>query len=204
MTLAVKGSACTIVYLHGFRSAPASVKAQQLRAAVDRLPWDYRPTLHIPALYHGPARAMAEVSAWVDARADNSRLTFVGSSLGGFYATWLAERYAARAVLINPSVRPFDDLAAWMGVQTNLYTGEVFEVTDAHFAELHALYVDRLTDLSRYFLLVQSGDEMLDWRTAVPRYAGGWQYIEGGGDHAYAGFDRRIPEILRFAGVTTE
>jgi predicted esterase YcpF (UPF0227 family) len=144
------------------------------------------------------------VSAWVDAHADTSRLTFVGSSLGGFYATWLAEQYAARAVLINPSVHPFDDLAAWKGIQNNFYTGEVFEVTDAHFAELRALYVDRLADLSRYFLLVQSGDEVLDWRTAVTRYAGGWQCVAGGGDHAFTGFDRHLPEILRFAGVTPE
>jgi predicted esterase YcpF (UPF0227 family) len=142
---------------------------------------------------------MAEVSAWVDAHADASRLAFVGSSLGGFYATWLAERYGARAVLINPSVRPFDDLAAWKGVQTNLYTGEAFEVTDAHFAELRALYVEHLADPARYFLLVQSGDEVLDWRTAVARYAGGWQYVEGGGDHSFAGFERHLPEILRFA-----
>ena len=90
---------------------------------------------------------------------------------------------------------------AWKGRQTNLYTGEVFEVTDAHFAELRALYVEQLADPSRYFLLVQAGDEVLDWRTAVARYAGAWQYVEGGGDHAFAGFDRHLPEILRFAGV---
>ena len=201
MTAGAPRSAHTLVYLHGFRSAPASVKAQQLRAAVDRLPAAVRPTLHVPALHHDPALAIQEVSDWVDAHADASRVTFVGSSLGGFYATWLAEHFSARAVLVNPSVRPFDDLAAWKGVQTNLYTGEAFEVTDAHFAQLRALHVERLAVPSRYFLLVQAGDEVLDWRLAVARYAGGWQCVEGGGDHAFAGFDRHLPEILRFAAA---
>jgi predicted esterase YcpF (UPF0227 family) len=190
-----------IVYLHGFRSAPASIKAQQVQAAVAALPEAARPLLHIPALHDGPLLAIAAVVAWVEAHASEAPLTFIGSSLGGFYATWLAEHYDARAVVINPSVRPYDDLARWRGVQTNLYTGEEFEVTDQHFAELRALAVEQLRDPSRYFLLVRTGDELLDWRHAVARYAGGWQSVEGGGDHGFTDFARHLPEVLRFAGV---
>ncbi len=191
-----------IVYLHGFRSSPASVKAQRLQAAVAALPEGQRPRLHVPSLAHRPAQAIAAVAAWVDRHAAATTLTFVGSSLGGFYATHLAERFGARAVLVNPAVHPERDLAPWLGVQTNLYTGEAFEVIPAHFAELAALAVGRVTRPERYFLLVESGDEVLDYREAVAHFSGAWQYVRGGGDHTFTEFAAQIPAILRFAGVT--
>jgi predicted esterase YcpF (UPF0227 family) len=187
-----------IVYLHGFRSSPLSVKARAMVRAVDALPAAERPTLVVPDLGHSPAAAIATVLALVDDHRDLAPVAFVGSSLGGYYATWLAERLGARAALINPAVRPFDDLAPYRGTQTNMYSGERFEVTDAHFEELRALAVPRITRPDRYFLLVQSGDEVLDWREAVSHYAGAWQFVQGGGDHAFEGFDAQIPAILRF------
>jgi len=191
----------TIVYLHGFRSSPASQKAQHLQAVVNDLPAAQRPVLHVPTLTDRPAVAIAGVADWVTQHADPRDLTFVGSSLGGYYATHLAERFDARAVLVNPTTRPYDDLAAWRGVQTNLYTGESFEVTDAHFAELRALAVPRITRPERYFLLVETGDEVLDYRLAVAFYAGAWQYVRGGGDHSFQDFAAQVPAILRFCGV---
>lgn len=193
----------TIVYLHGFRSSPSSVKARQLREAVAALPKPLRPALHVPALDDRPAVAMAAILE--RARdADPDALTFVGSSLGGFYATHAAERVGARAVLINPAVRPYDDLLAYRGRQANLYTGAPFDVTDEHFREWRALAVGAITRPSRYWLLVQSGDEVLDYREAIRFYAGAWQYVRGGGDHSYAGFDAVIGAVLRFAGVGGE
>ena len=196
-------SSPTIVYLHGFRSSPASVKATALAAAVAALPAAIRPRLHVPALEFAPAQAIAGVERWVREHvpAPGSALTFVGSSLGGFYATHLAEETGARAVLINPAIRPYDDLAAYAGTQTNLYTGATFVVAPAHFDELRALAVPRITRPARYFLLVQSGDEVLDWREAVAFYGGAWQYVESGGDHSFQRFETAIPAILRFAGV---
>jgi predicted esterase YcpF (UPF0227 family) len=193
----------TLVYLHGFRSSPASIKARQLAAAVAALPVAIRPRLAIPALSHEPGVAVAAVAAWIEREvaAPQSELTLVGSSLGGYYATHLAERCGARAVLINPAIRPFDDLAPFAGTQTNLYTGEAFEVIDEHFAQLRALRVARITRPGRYFLLVRSGDEVLDWREAVAFYAGAWQYVAGGGDHGWANFTGELPALLRFAGV---
>jgi predicted esterase YcpF (UPF0227 family) len=193
----------TIVYLHGFRSSPASIKATALVRAVEALPGRVRPRLYVPYLRGSPREALDGTLAWIDTSVERpgETLTFVGSSLGGFYATWLAERYAARAVLVNPAVRPYDDLRAYAGSQTNLYTGETFVVTAAHFDELRALAIERLADPRRYWLLVQAGDEVLDYREAVAFYAGAYQLVEGGGDHAFAGFERQIPAILRFAGV---
>ena len=191
----------SIVYLHGFRSSPASVKATQFREAVNLLPARDRPQLHVPDLTFSPAMAMRDVADWVERHADASALTFVGSSLGGFYATYLAEKFGARAVLINPAIHPHRSLEPWMGIQTNLHTGATFEVTSAHFDELQAMQVVRITRPTRYFLLVEAGDEVLDFREAVAYYGGGLQYVRGGGDHAFTEFVPQIPAILRFAGV---
>jgi hypothetical protein len=188
-----------IIYLHGFRSSPRSAKAQAMVRAVAALPGDRRPKLVVPDLGHAPSLAIAKVMDIVAReRPANAPLAFVGSSLGGYYATYLAEHYGARAALINPAVRPYDDLAPYLGTQTNMYTGEAFEVTQAHFDELRALAVPRVTRPERYFLLVQSGDEVLAWRESVAHYGGAWQFVQGGGDHAFQGFDAQAPAILRF------
>jgi len=189
----------TIVYLHGFRSSPASVKATRLREAVDAMPAARRPILHIPELQVGPLDAVALVARLVAGAA--GPVTLVGSSLGGYYATSIAERHGARAVMINPAVRPYDDLQPYLGTQTNLYTGEAFEVTVAHFAELRSLRVAQITRPARYFLLVETGDEVLDYRLAVAFYGGAWQYVRGGCDHTFQDYEAQLPAILRFAGV---
>lgn len=187
-----------IVYLHGFNSSPASVKARALGRAIAALPEGERPEYFVPHLSHRPAEAVRTVSAWIRSH-DAASPTLVGSSLGGFYATHLAERYGTRAVLINPAIRPYDDLAPYLGPQRNPYTGEQYDLTREHFGELAALAVGRITRPERYFLLTQTGDEILDWREAVAFYGGAWQQVQGGGDHAFQDFDAQIPALLRFA-----
>lgn len=195
----------TIVYLHGFRSSPQSAKAQLFVRRVAALPRATRPRIHVPSLQMAPAAAIALVSSWIErelgARAADL-LTLVGSSLGGYYATVLAERFGARAVVINPAIRPYDDLQRYVGAQDNLYTGERFDVTPAHFDELRQMRVVRITRPDRYLLLQRSGDEVLDWREAVVTYAGAAQYVLGGGDHGWVDFDGEVDAVLRFAGVT--
>ena len=187
------------MYLHGFRSSPQSRKAQQFVRAVAALPAATRPRLYAPELQHAPRNAVAAVAAWIEHELGTTApadLTLVGSSLGGYYATHLAERFGARAALINPAIRPYDDLRAYIGTQTNLYTGESFEVTAAHFGELVAQKVPRITRPERYFLLVRSEDEVLPWREAVAFYGGAWQYVAGGGDHGWEDFGPEIPAVL--------
>ena len=191
-----------LVYLHGFRSSPRSVKAQLFVRRVAALPAAARPRLYVPDLQNDPADAVAGVAAWIEREvgAPADELTLIGSSLGGYYATHLAERFGARAVLINPAIRPYDDLRAYLGPQVNLYSGETFEVIEAHFAALLALRVACITRPARYFLLARTGDEVLDWREAVAFYGGAWQYLSGGGDHGWTDFDAEVPAVLRFAG----
>jgi predicted esterase YcpF (UPF0227 family) len=128
----------TLVYLHGFNSAPQSVKGQLLARAAAALPKP--PRFYLPQLHHRPERAMREVCEWIERNVTPlNELTLIGSSLGGFYATFLAERYGARAVVINPAIAPHEDLRPYAGRQRNLYTGDEYDVTPAHFDELAAL-----------------------------------------------------------------
>jgi uncharacterized protein len=188
-----------IVYLHGFNSGPQTVKGRLLAGAAAELAQP--PVFHQPQLSHRPAQAMRDVCAWIDVHGPSGRrLTLIGSSLGGYYATWLAERYGARAVLINPALRPYDDLRSYLGRQRNLYNGEEYEFTSAHLAEMRPLAVAAITRPERYFLLVRTGDELLDWRDSVTYYAGASQYVLGGGDHGWTDFGDEAMPILRFAG----
>lgn len=129
-----------------------------------------------------------------------SEVCFLGSSLGGFYATWLAEKHDARAVLINPAIDPHEGLAAYQGPQSNLYTGEQYQLTRAHLDEWKKLRVSTLNP-QRYLLLVETGDEVLDYRSAVKTYAGARQVVVQGGDHSLQSFLSQIPLIVGFAGL---
>ena len=189
----------TIVYLHGFNSSPQSVKGRAIARAAAGLPAP--PRFHVPELAHRPAQAMRDVCAWIESASVNPQdLALVGSSLGGYYATWLAERYGAKAVVINPAIRPAEDLRPFIGPQRNLHTGIGYDLTVAHFFELEALEVARITRPERYFLLVRTGDEVLDWRAAAAFYAGAFQYVAGGGNHGWEDFDAEVASVLRFCG----
>lgn len=186
-----------LLYLHGFNSTPASKKATQLREYFEQRSMGDQ--FACPALPHWPLQAIASAQAQIERHAGRS-ITLVGSSLGGYYATYLAERHALRAVLINPAVHPQRDLHKYLGPQRNLYSGEDYELTLAHIEQLQALWVDRI-DPRRYLLLVETGDEVLDYREAMARYAGAQQVVVEGGDHTLISFPEQITKILAFAGI---
>ena len=184
-----------IVYLHGFNSSPASSKARQLgeyMASLGRFD-DY----FCPLLANSPGEAIAQIERALLARPTET-VTLVGSSLGGFYATYLAEKYGWKAVLVNPAVHVHRLLRKVLGPQTNWYTGERWVLTEAHLAELEALDLAQISQPSRYLLLLQTADEVLDYRDAVSYYAGAQQCVEAGGDHGFSGFERYLSTILDF------
>ena len=189
-----------IIYLHGFRSAPASIKAEALRARmIDRGLADRFWCEQLPV----SPRAAIELAETEIARARAAGLapTVVGSSLSGYYATWLAERHDLRAVLVNPAVVAPLSLEAYIGTQTNLYTGETFDFTGAHIDELRALEVPAITQPERYWLLAETGDEVLDYRHAVQKYAGARQTVLEGGDHGFSRWNDYLDAVIAFAGL---
>jgi uncharacterized protein len=185
-----------LVYLHGFVSSPQSRKAQMLgdyvRNCVAGV--EYR----VPELHHRPSRAMEQVLAACSGVARED-LTLVGSSLGGFYATVAAERLGCRAALLNPAVHPHLHFDKYQGPQRNLYTGEEFVLDRAHVEDLRALDVAAITRPERYWLFVETGDVVLDYRDAVAYYGGALHTVVRGGDHALVSFPEHVPEIVDWA-----
>jgi predicted esterase YcpF (UPF0227 family) len=186
-----------IVYLHGFNSSPQSHKSQLLgRYLAQRgLASQYA----CPTLPPHASVAIREIEKLIGG---SSSLCFVGSSLGGFYATYLAEKHDAKAVLINPAIDPHVGLRAYLGAQKNLHTGEPYELTEAHLEEWQRLFVPRITP-SRYWLIVETGDEVLDYRKAVERYSGARQTVIEGGDHSLQCFPGHMQAIVQFAGLSS-
>lgn len=184
------------IYLHGFNSAPASFKARLLE---QRLRARGRATEFVaPALSHWPAEAIATMERLL-VQHDPAQVTLIGSSLGGHYATWLAERHSSlRAVLVNPAVDPARLLAGSLGAQTNLYTGERYELTAKHIEQLRAFDVAEITRPERYLLLVAMGDEVLDSRIALKKYHAAAQIVHPGGDHGFADFAQYIDRVIDF------
>ena len=189
-----------IIYLHGFRSAPASIKAQALKARmVERGLADSFWCEQLPV---SPRAAIALAEAAIGrARAAGLTPTVVGSSLGGYYATWLAEHHDLQAVLVNPAVVAPLELGAYVGTQDNMYTGERFEFTRGHIDELRALEVPAVSRPQRYWLLVETGDEVLDYRHAVDKYAGARQTVLEGGDHGFSRWGDYLDAVIAFAGL---
>jgi len=185
-----------LLYLHGFRSSPASTKARMTAAAVaQRFPGV---TWLCPALPASPKQAMDEV---LQATADWPLATtaVMGSSLGGFYATWLAERWGCKAVLLNPAVHPARDLAAHLGDQTVWHDPEQHFVFEAAYVdELLAQEIAHISRPERYCAVIAKGDEVLDWREMTGHYAGATIKLLPGGDHALSDYDLHLDAMLDF------
>ena len=189
-----------LLYLHGFRSSPQSTKARRVAAWVS----EHRPDLAwcCPQLPASPREAIAAVFAVIEAW-PLERMAVIGSSLGGFYATVVAERTGCRAVLLNPAVDPARDLAAHIGEQTAWHGSERFLFRAEFIDELRALAPPaRLTRLERYFAVVAKGDELLSWREMSERYAGCRLRLLEGSDHALSDFEVHLPAVIAFLGLS--
>lgn len=191
-----------LIYIHGFNSSPASYKASLLKTYADKI--NMPDVLEIPALSYNPELAMKnllEVVSRYQHQNSPRPLCFIGSSLGGYYATCLAERFDSRVVLINPSVKPYELFEDYLGHNRNIYTGEEYELTMEHIAQLKSFEVEAITKPDRYLLLVQTGDEVLDYKMALEKYAAVPSIVEEGGNHEFNDFDRHLETVLAFCGI---
>lgn len=185
-----------LLYLHGFLSSPQSHKALHTQAWLSnhRPQWQFM----CPELSPHPAQALETLEACMK-NYRNHPVYLLGSSLGGFWATFLAERYDLPAVLINPAVHPYTRFQEFAGRPLKHYhyeTTYVLEHTDLE--KLKSCSVSKISYPERYWLLVQTGDETLDYRQAVELYQGCRQMVEPGGSHAFEGFESWLPEFAAF------
>ncbi|MEC8429526.1 MAG: YqiA/YcfP family alpha/beta fold hydrolase [Pseudomonadota bacterium] len=185
-----------LIYVHGFLSAPGSHKATLTKQWLQQ----HHPevTYHCPHLSPYPLETERQLTELMSSL-EGETVGLIGSSLGGFWSTWLVERYGVKAVLINPSVRPFQLIDSVVGeTLDNYYTNDTYTMQPEHGEQLRERYQARFSDPTRYWVLVQTGDETLDYRQAVERYVDCRVSVEEGGDHGFQHYDHHLPEILNF------
>lgn len=188
-----------LLYLHGFRSSPKSFKAQRLAAWLR----EHRSDLHwwCPQLPPQPNAAMAMLREGIGAWPAQASAV-LGSSLGGFYATALAEDTGWPAVLLNPAIDPARDLVAYVGELSAYHTPtEHFDFRSEYLDQLRAMRPARISRPQRYLAIIAKGDEVLDWREMASRYADAQLRLLDGSDHALSDFDEHLPHILRFLNL---
>lgn len=182
-----------IVYLHGFRSSPRSFKAQLLAERLAGLGREHE--WYCPELPVSPRDAIALIEAGTRGA---DQVSVIGSSLGGYYATWLAEQHGWRAALLNPATLPERDLSKYLGEQPLWHGGGSILVEPHHLDELTALRVPAVTRPERYYLLAATGDEVLDYRDMLARYPGAHTRVIDGSDHGISEFADYVDEVIAF------
>jgi predicted esterase YcpF (UPF0227 family) len=189
-----------ILYLHGFRSSPDSRKATMLRERMRAL--GREDEYACPALPTSP-RAAAELALGLASGLPPASVALIGSSLGGYYATWLAERLGCRAVLLNPAITPARDLEAHLGRQPVYFSADEIDFRPEHLQELQAIDTPAISRPERYFLVAATGDALIDYRTMSSKYAGARQRVITGSNHELSDFGLYMDEVLDFCGISS-
>jgi predicted esterase YcpF (UPF0227 family) len=183
-----------VLYIHGFMSSPLSYKTQQTKQYIEKFYPDIE--YYCPQLSVSPQLAIKQLESLIEQYHDD-QWYILGSSLGGYYASHLAEKYQLLAVLINPAVKPYELLTDYIGVQQTYHTGETVEVKKSFMNELKLLEQTTITK-KNYLVMVQTGDEVLDYQQAVEKYQGCQLIVQPNGDHSFINFQEMYPDIVRF------
>jgi predicted esterase YcpF (UPF0227 family) len=184
----------SILYIHGFNSSPFSTKSQLTKQYL--IDHQFNVEFQSPQLLSNPKEAIDQLEGILQSKPDN-QWYLMGSSLGGYFSTYLAEKYRIKAALINPAIKPFELLVDYLGEQKNPYTEEVYQVTEQHMIDLKKLFEEKINK-KHYMVMVQTGDEVLDYKQAVEKYQNCQLIVQQGGDHSFINYDTMLPAIMKF------
>ena len=194
-----------ILYIHGFNSSPLSTKAQQTKHYLStHFP---KVDFFCPQLATSPSAAIEQLIGMMETqnKIEQSRWLLIGSSLGGYFAGYLAEKYHCLAVLVNPAIKPYELLTDYLGEQVNPYTDEVYQVSTDHIQQLISIEPNTPTRQSlqknNYLVMVQTGDEVLNYQQAVEKYKNCQLLVQEGGDHSFIDFEQSLPMVCTFFGI---
>lgn len=186
-----------LLYIHGFNSSPQSDKAVQTAQYINQ----HYPHVdfHQPQLPSSPHTAMSLLCEITErAKQQGQTLRFIGSSLGGYFASYLAETYGGKAVLVNPAVKPFELFEEFIGPQYNPYTNEHYQVLPQHRLDVAHFDTQVIRHPDRFLVLLQTGDEVLDYRQALHKYHSCELHLEPNGDHSFVGYEQQLDKICNF------
>lgn len=191
-----------VLFVHGFNSSPLSKKAQLTKEYLEQhLP---NVNFHCPQLATTPKEAIKQLEQYLStyqksASKNNSleKWVLIGSSLGGYFSTYLSEKYQIKAVLINPAIKPYELLADYVGEQVNPYTQERYQVESNYLNDLIELEQNNISK-NNYMVMVQTGDEVLNYQQAVDKFTGSKLIVQAGGDHSFVDYKNMLPQIVEF------
>ncbi|HEY7864904.1 MAG TPA: YqiA/YcfP family alpha/beta fold hydrolase [Psychromonas sp.] len=184
-----------LLSLHGFHSSPGSLKAQQMSSYLA----EHFPEISFvcPQLPCQPALMWALVESVFEQNKD-AEIAVMGSSLGGYLAAKASEQYRVKVVLINPAVSPYRLLQQYAGIQTHPYTNICYQIDENYLQQLKALDIKTLSEPQKCWVLLQKKDEVLNYREALDKFQRCKLTCEEGGDHSFIGFERFLPDIIKF------
>ena len=186
-----------LIFIHGFNSSSFALKPCQLSKYLKEKQCDQY--CIAPDLNFQPAAAITQLEQLVEENCEQLDITLIGSSLGGYYATYLAEKYDLRVVHINPTIYPCVLLADYLGTNTNLYTKEEYELRAEHIDQLKKIEVEKVSKPEKHIIYLQTADDILDFREAAEKYKHSWVIIEQGDSHGFENFEWIILGIMVFS-----
>lgn len=184
-----------LLSLHGYHSSPGSLKAQQMSAYLT----EHFPEISFvcPQLPCQPTQMWALIESIFE-QYEGAEIAVMGSSLGGYLAVKASEQYGVKVVLINPAVFPYDLLQQYAGMQTHPYTQKSYLIDKNYLQQLKELDVNELSEPQKCWILLQTKDEVLNYREAFDKFQRCKITCEEGGNHGFIGFERFLPEIIKF------
>jgi len=185
-----------VLFIHGFNSSPQSEKAQITKSYLaQHYP---KVNFYCPQVATTPKAAIEQLRQYfVENNSSTDTWSLIGSSLGGYFSTYLSETFGIKAVLVNPAIKPYELLSNYVGEQVNPYTQECYQVESSYLNDL--LYLEQKTVVKEnYMVMVQTGDEVLDYQQAVDKFQGSHLIVQQGGDHSFVSYKNMLPQIVEF------
>ncbi|WP_286133430.1 YqiA/YcfP family alpha/beta fold hydrolase [Colwellia sp. UCD-KL20] len=187
-----------LLFIHGFNSSPLSKKAQQTQKYIQKYLPEVR--FHCPQLATNPKDAINQLEQYLKT-SPAEHWTLIGSSLGGYFSTYLSEIYNLKAVLVNPAIKPYELLSGYEGEQINPYTQESYKVEKRYLDDLIAIEKPHVAK-NNYMVMVQTGDEVLNYQEAVDKFQDSHLIVQQNGDHSFVNYEKMLPQIVEFLQLT--
>jgi predicted esterase YcpF (UPF0227 family) len=184
----------TILYFHGFKSSSDSSKAQEFKKFIENKTSQTK--IIIPDLEDDFKEAHKQIETLIDKNSPN--ILYMGSSLGGYYALYFAQLYKSKSVLINPAIAPLNDFEIHLGKNENYATGNKFTISKDDISYIRSLHHKKILEPKNNLILLESGDEILNYVESSSYFRGSYIDIFYGGNHSYTSIKEKFTKIKEF------